>query len=59
LALSGSAPTFIVSLLLLFFLSKIGTLPVYSFFLGVFATGWLLFASYPLGIMNAGSACVV
>jgi hypothetical protein len=46
----------IVATLLFLFFRNVATLPVYSFFFGVFALGWLLFASYPLGIMNAGAA---
>ncbi len=48
--------TVIIALLLLLLVRRIRKLPVYSFFVGSFALGWLLFASYPLGIMNSGSA---
>jgi len=46
----------IIAALLFLFLRKIPSIPVYSFFVGSGALGWLLFASYPLGILNAGSA---
>lgn len=47
---------FIVGVLLIVLLRNITTLPVFSFFVGVSSLSWLLFASYPLGILNAGSA---
>jgi len=47
---------FIVGMLLLIFLRNVSTLPVFSFFAGISSLSWLLFASYPLGILNAGSA---
>lgn len=47
---------FIVGILLLILLRNIHKLPIFSFFVGTCSLGWLLFASYPLGIMNAGSA---
>ncbi len=47
---------FIVGIMLLVLLRSIHKLPVFSFFVGVSSLGWLLFASYPLGILNAGSA---
>ncbi|MDA1101390.1 MAG: hypothetical protein O2967_20690 [Proteobacteria bacterium] len=46
----------IVGALLLIFLRGVHKLPVFSFFAGISSLGWLLFASYPLGILNAGSA---
>ena len=47
---------FIVGILLIIFLCNVSRLPVFSFFAGISSLGWLLFATYPLGIMNAGSA---
>lgn len=32
------------------------TLPVYSLIMAATTTFWILFANYPLGIMNAGTA---
>jgi hypothetical protein len=46
----------IVGVLILLLLRNTARLPVYGFFVGTFALGWLLFASYPLGIMNPGTA---
>jgi hypothetical protein len=48
--------TIIVGVLILVLLSNIHKLPVFSLSVGFCSLGWLLFASYPLGIMNAGSA---
>ncbi len=48
--------TLIVATLLFLLLRNIGNLPVYSFLMGTITLGWLLFASYPLGILNAGAA---
>jgi hypothetical protein len=46
----------IVGVLLLLLLRDTARIPMYCWFVGIFALGWLLFASYPLGIMNSGSA---
>jgi hypothetical protein len=46
----------IVGIMLAVLLRDFHKLPVFSFFVGIFSLGWLLFASYPLGILNAGSA---
>ena len=46
----------IVGIMLVVLLRNFHKLPVFSFFVGIFSLGWLLFASYPLGILNAGSA---
>ena len=48
--------SFITSILLFLLLRNLANLPVYAFLIGLISLGWLLFASYPLGIMNAGSA---
>jgi len=47
---------FIVVILALMLYRNLPKLPVFSIFVGLSSLGWLLFASYPLGIMNAGSA---
>lgn len=47
---------FIVALLSLMLFRNIHKIPVFSLFVGISSLSWLLFASYPLGIMNAGSA---
>ena len=47
---------FIVGILLLMMLRNAHNIPVFSVIVGISSLGWLLFASYPLGIMNAGSA---
>jgi len=46
----------IVGIMLLILLRNIRELPVFSFFVGTISLGWLLFACYPLGILNGGSA---
>jgi len=46
----------IVGILLIVLLRNVSRLPVFSFFAGISSLSWLLFATYPLGIMNAGSA---
>jgi hypothetical protein len=48
--------TFIVAILLIILFRNLHKLPVFSFFVGINSLCWLLFASYPLGILNAGSA---
>lgn len=47
---------FIVGILLLLLVRNLPNIPVFGFVAGVVSLGWLLFASYPLGIMNSGSA---
>jgi hypothetical protein len=47
---------FIVGILILILLRNAHKLPIFSLVAGLSSLGWLLFASYPLGIMNAGSA---
>jgi hypothetical protein len=47
---------FIVAVLALMLFRNLPELPIFSFFVGFSSLSWLLFASYPLGIMNAGSA---
>ena len=47
---------FIVGVLVTVLLLNIKNLPVFSFFVGLSSLFWLLFASYPLGILNAGTA---
>ena len=47
---------FIVGVLVTVLLLNIKKLPVFSFFVGLSSLFWLLFASYPLGILNAGTA---
>ena len=37
-------------------LTRLPTMSVFQFFLGSLTIFWILFATYPLGIMNAGSA---
>jgi hypothetical protein len=46
----------LVAMLLFLLLRNIARLPVYSLLVGAISLFWLLFASYPLGIMNPGSA---
>jgi hypothetical protein len=46
----------IIGIMLMILLRNIHKLPVCSFFVGLSSLCWLLFASYPLGILNAGSA---
>jgi len=48
--------SFIVFVLLYFVIGRFARLPVYCFFAGSFSLAWLLFATYPLGILNAGAA---
>lgn len=46
----------LVAVLLAMMLWRISRIPVYSFLLGAFTLFWLLFANYPFGVMNPGSA---
>jgi hypothetical protein len=46
----------ITAILLFLLLRNIPNMPLYSFIMGNFTLGWLLFGSYPLGILNAGAA---
>jgi hypothetical protein len=47
---------FIIAILLYCLLRRLPELPLYNFLLWLFGTFWILFANYPLGIMNPGSA---
>ena len=47
---------FLVGLLLFFLIRRLPMVPAYNFILVLFATFWMLFPTYPLGIMNPGSA---
>jgi hypothetical protein len=44
------------ALLLFLMAMRLTRMPVYSFLLGLFTLFWLLFANYPFGVMNSGSA---
>lgn len=46
----------LVGILLFYLIRRLPLLPAYNFILVLFATFWLLFPTYPLGIMNPGSA---
>ncbi len=48
--------TILVAMFLFFLLKRLPEVPVYNFILGLFTTFWILFSTYPLGIMNPGSA---
>ena len=48
--------TFIFGVLVYYVLVRLPSIPVYSFAIGGFALFWLLFGTYPFGVMNAGSA---
>jgi hypothetical protein len=48
--------TIIMAMLLFLLLRNIPNMPLFSFVMGTFTLGWLLFGSYPLGILNGGSA---
>ena len=46
----------LLGLLVLVLLIRLPTMPVYMALMGGFTLFWILFAAYPLGVMNAGSA---
>jgi len=46
----------IIGVMFLLFFRNLPDLPVFSLIVGVIFLSWLLFGSYPLGIMNGGSA---
>ena len=46
----------IIAFLLYMFIRAFWRLPVYNFLMGVGGLFWILFATYPLSIMNPGSA---
>lgn len=46
----------LLAILALFFLWQLPSMPVYSALMGGFSLFWILFATYPVGVMNAGSA---
>ena len=46
----------ILSVLIWFTVRGLTRMPAFTFVVGAFTTFWLLFATYPLGAMNAGSA---
>lgn len=48
--------TILMGILLFLLLRRLADIPAYNFILGLFATFWMLFPTYPLGIMNPGSA---
>jgi hypothetical protein len=48
--------TLLVAGLALLLIWRLPRLPVFAFIAGVFTLFWILFATYPLGILNAGSA---
>ena len=48
--------TFIMLALAYMFYVSFWRLPIYNFFVGLLSLFWILFPSYPLGVMNAGSA---
>jgi hypothetical protein len=47
---------FILLILLLIFLARRDRIPAFAFMLVLFGIFWLLFANYPFGVMNPGSA---
>lgn len=54
--LSFTESTVLVLVLILLVVRGLRSLPVYSLIMGASTTFWILFANYPLGIMNSGSA---
>jgi len=46
----------IVGILIFYVIRRFPDLPVYNFLLGIFTLFWLMFANYPFGVMNPGSA---
>ena len=46
----------ILSVLIWFAVRGLTRMPAFTFVVGAFTTFWMLFATYPLGAMNAGSA---
>ena len=46
----------LLAVLALAILRQLPSMPVYSALMGGFSLFWILFATYPLGVMNAGSA---
>jgi hypothetical protein len=46
----------LLAVLALAVLRQLPSMPVYSALMGGFSLFWILFATYPLGVMNAGSA---
>jgi hypothetical protein len=46
----------IVIILIFYIIRQLPRTPAYSFFLSLFALFWILFPTYPLGIMNPGTA---
>ena len=46
----------VVGFLLYLFLSRVKQLPAYNAIVGFFVLFWISFATYPFGVMNAGSA---
>lgn len=54
--LSYIESAFIIVLLIVLAIHQLGRTPVFSTLLAGFSLFWILFATYPFGVMNAGSA---
>ena len=46
----------ILSIMIWFAVRGLTRMPAFTFVVGAFTTFWMLFSTYPLGVMNAGSA---
>lgn len=48
--------SFLIGVMLIILLARLPSMPVYVALMGFFTIFWIMFASYPFGAMNAGSA---
>ena len=54
--ISFAESTLLLGILAVVFFAKLRSLPAYSLFLGAGTIFWIMFANYPLGVMNPGAA---